>query len=279
MPPGVTDVVAHPTQRLEAVRERPHRHVVGREDPERRGREVRVQRATCPNLPGRVLVFPALVTYQDGKVVHWIGAESSDTPAPRVTLTAAAGQASLPLRRQLARQRRTSTASDGGGGNTLDLDRHRRGDHRRSVSAILVVRRRTRLKRSLLVAAVLAALLAPGAEAHFGTGKLGYRSTITGGRPSHARPAVQDPVRRRPGLARQPQRQDGDHQGLQRRAVPPLRPERDLRQHQVTGRLPEPGPLRARARFRSRRARRRSPSGRSSPAETSGPGTTTGSTT
>jgi len=36
------------------------------------------------------------------------------------------------------------------------------------------------LKRCLLVAAVLAALLAPGAEAHFGTGKLGYRSTITG---------------------------------------------------------------------------------------------------
>jgi hypothetical protein len=36
------------------------------------------------------------------------------------------------------------------------------------------------LKRSLLAAAVLAALLAPGAEAHFGTGKLGYRSTITG---------------------------------------------------------------------------------------------------
>ena len=36
------------------------------------------------------------------------------------------------------------------------------------------------MKRSLLVAVVLAALLAPGAEAHFGTGKLGYRSTITG---------------------------------------------------------------------------------------------------
>ncbi len=44
--------------------------------------------AHMPDSPGRVLVFPALVTYQDGKVVHWIGAESSDTPAPRVTLTA-----------------------------------------------------------------------------------------------------------------------------------------------------------------------------------------------
>jgi hypothetical protein len=36
------------------------------------------------------------------------------------------------------------------------------------------------VKRSLLLAALAAALLAPGAEAHFGTGKLGYRSTITG---------------------------------------------------------------------------------------------------
>ena len=52
--------------------------------------------AHMPDSPGRVLVFPALVTYQDGKVVHWIGAESSDTPAPRVTLTAAAGQANPP---------------------------------------------------------------------------------------------------------------------------------------------------------------------------------------
>jgi hypothetical protein len=39
------------------------------------------------------------------------------------------------------------------------------------------------LRRALLVAAVLTALLAPGAEAHFGTGKLGYRSTITGVHP------------------------------------------------------------------------------------------------
>ncbi|TML16673.1 MAG: hypothetical protein E6G31_01890 [Actinobacteria bacterium] len=36
------------------------------------------------------------------------------------------------------------------------------------------------MRRSLLVAAILAALQAPGAEAHFRTGKLGYRSTITG---------------------------------------------------------------------------------------------------
>lgn len=43
--------------------------------------------ARMPSKPG-VLVFPSLVTYADGNVVHWIGAESSDTPAPRVTLTA-----------------------------------------------------------------------------------------------------------------------------------------------------------------------------------------------
>ena len=36
------------------------------------------------------------------------------------------------------------------------------------------------MRRALLVGAVLAAVLAPGAGAHFGTGKLGYRSTITG---------------------------------------------------------------------------------------------------
>jgi len=36
------------------------------------------------------------------------------------------------------------------------------------------------VRRALVVAALLAALLAPAAEAHFGTAKLGYRSTITG---------------------------------------------------------------------------------------------------
>ena len=45
--------------------------------------------AHMPATPGRVLVFPSLVTYANGEVVHWIGAESSETPAPRVTLGAA----------------------------------------------------------------------------------------------------------------------------------------------------------------------------------------------
>jgi len=52
--------------------------------------------AHFPNTPGKVLVFPALVTYANGTVVHWIGAESSDTPAPRITLTAAKGGAQPP---------------------------------------------------------------------------------------------------------------------------------------------------------------------------------------
>jgi hypothetical protein len=35
------------------------------------------------------------------------------------------------------------------------------------------------VKRALVLAVLAAAVVAPGAEAHFGTGKLGYRSTIT----------------------------------------------------------------------------------------------------
>jgi uncharacterized protein YcnI len=45
--------------------------------------------AHVPNKPGTELVFPAVQTYADGTTVHWIGAPSSDTPAPRVTLEAA----------------------------------------------------------------------------------------------------------------------------------------------------------------------------------------------
>ena len=35
------------------------------------------------------LVFPATQTYSNGEVVRWIGEPDADTPAPRVTLTAA----------------------------------------------------------------------------------------------------------------------------------------------------------------------------------------------
>jgi uncharacterized protein YcnI len=46
--------------------------------------------AQFPNSPGRTLTFPTVQTYADGTVVRWIGAPSSDTPAPTITLTAAA---------------------------------------------------------------------------------------------------------------------------------------------------------------------------------------------
>jgi uncharacterized protein YcnI len=41
-------------------------------------------------VPGEeaTLVFPAIQTYSNGEVVRWIGAPDSDTPAPRVLLTA-----------------------------------------------------------------------------------------------------------------------------------------------------------------------------------------------
>jgi uncharacterized protein YcnI len=45
-----------------------------------------------PNTPRKVLVFPATQTYANGKVVHWIGALTSDEPAPHVTLEAAEGE-------------------------------------------------------------------------------------------------------------------------------------------------------------------------------------------
>ena len=40
------------------------------------------------------LIFPAVQTYSNGDVVRWIGDPGADSPAPRVTVTARAGQAS-----------------------------------------------------------------------------------------------------------------------------------------------------------------------------------------
>jgi hypothetical protein len=45
-----------------------------------------------PNTPGKTLVFPTTQMYANGKVVHWIGAETSDEPAPHVKVEAAAGE-------------------------------------------------------------------------------------------------------------------------------------------------------------------------------------------
>lgn len=44
-----------------------------------------------PDKAGTALTFKALQTYSNGKVVRWIGAPGSDTPAPTVQVTAAGG--------------------------------------------------------------------------------------------------------------------------------------------------------------------------------------------
>ena len=44
-----------------------------------------------PRTPGQTLKFPVVQTYGDGTVVRWIGAPSSQEPAPRIRLTAAVG--------------------------------------------------------------------------------------------------------------------------------------------------------------------------------------------
>jgi uncharacterized protein YcnI len=116
MAPGVTDVVAHPTA---GWKQSVNGRVVtwsGGTIPNGAVGKFAFS-AKMPDSPGRVLVFPALVIYQDGKVVHWIGAESSDTPAPRVTLTAAAGQGQPPPPPATSIPTST-TASDPGGGHS-----------------------------------------------------------------------------------------------------------------------------------------------------------------
>ena len=140
MAPGVTDVVAHHTR---GWKQSVNGRVVtwsGGKIPN--GAEGKFAfSAKMPDLPGRVLVFPALVTYANGKVVHWIGAESSDTPAPRVTLTAAAGQGQPPP--PPATSIATSTnASDPGGGGTSWIWIFIAAAIIASVSAILLRRRR-----------------------------------------------------------------------------------------------------------------------------------------
>lgn len=45
-----------------------------------------------PGKAGDTLTFKAIQTYSDGEVARWIGAESSDKPAPTVKVTAADGE-------------------------------------------------------------------------------------------------------------------------------------------------------------------------------------------
>ena len=87
MPRGLTDVTFHPAPGWK--RSQSGRVVTWS------GGEIELEKfgrfpftAHLPATPGRVLTFPTIETYADGKVVRWIGAESSDTPAARMTLSA-----------------------------------------------------------------------------------------------------------------------------------------------------------------------------------------------
>jgi uncharacterized protein YcnI len=53
-----------------------------------------------PGKAGDKLTFRAVQTYSNGEVVRWIGAAGSDTPAPQVTVTAAAQAAAKGVRTQ-----------------------------------------------------------------------------------------------------------------------------------------------------------------------------------
>jgi uncharacterized protein YcnI len=116
MPTGATDVTAHPAPGW-------RRSVNGRIVTWSGGKiqEGKVGKfsfsAHMPATPGRVLVFPSLVTYANGKVVHWIGTESSDTPAPRVELTAAQQSEPPPPGQPPPAVTTTVAAQDAGGGN------------------------------------------------------------------------------------------------------------------------------------------------------------------
>jgi uncharacterized protein YcnI len=140
MPTGVTEVVAHPTKGWkQSVTGRIVTWSGGKIPNGAEGKFAFT--AHMPNTPGRVLVFPALVLYQDGKVVHWIGTESSDTPAPRVTLTAAKGQTNPPPPPPSI-QATTTTSTEGDGGSNTWIWIVIAAAILGSLAAILVVRRR-----------------------------------------------------------------------------------------------------------------------------------------
>ena len=81
-----------------------------------------------PGKAGDTLTFKALQTYSDGEVVRWIGDESSDTPAPTVSVTAAADStaaAATPAPTEAAATpvatAAPATSDDGGSGNGLAI--------------------------------------------------------------------------------------------------------------------------------------------------------------
>jgi uncharacterized protein YcnI len=72
--------------------------------------------AKVPDAAGKVLVFPAVQTYSNGKVARWIGAADADEPAPRVTLEAAGTSGHQTT--TTASSATESTSDDDGNGST-----------------------------------------------------------------------------------------------------------------------------------------------------------------
>jgi len=72
--------------------------------------------AHVPDTPGKTLIMPAVQTYANGKVVHWIGALTADEPAPNVTLEAAE-PTSAPTTTTSATSSSTGDSTDNGRAN------------------------------------------------------------------------------------------------------------------------------------------------------------------
>jgi periplasmic copper chaperone A len=72
-----------------------------------------------PNTPGETLTFPATQTYANGKVVRWIGAPSSDEPAP--TLTIEAPESETPTATATTEAATTESEDDGDDSDNLAL--------------------------------------------------------------------------------------------------------------------------------------------------------------
>jgi MYXO-CTERM domain-containing protein len=141
MPGGVTNVVAHPTAGwTQSVKGRIVTWSGGKIPHGATGKFSFT--AHMPDAAGRVLVFPSLVTYADGKVVHWIGAASSDTPAPRVTLTASQQTNPPPPPPPPPAPTTTNSSSAGDGGSNIWIWILIAAAILASLAAVVLVRRR-----------------------------------------------------------------------------------------------------------------------------------------
>jgi uncharacterized protein YcnI len=76
-----------------------------------------VMSAHVPDTPGKTLIMPAVQTYANGKVVHWIGALTSDEPAPNVMLTAATPTSAATTTTTSATSSSTGDSGDNGRAN------------------------------------------------------------------------------------------------------------------------------------------------------------------